>query len=198
MILEIIIGFVSVILTEIIFILSYKKLNHQSLNLNFKKIMLLLGFAILIILNNLFNVKSFKVVTTILIFFLLIKYWYKDSNKKVLFYTIMISLSSMIIELWLTQLIGVNFLNLELLNKSFIAKSSYTIIMVVANYFFYTIPIIAKVVNKLEQIMTKRRAMEVYLIVIVFIVNLLLMQMTVNYRNAPLYFVSITIIVMIF
>lgn len=162
MILEIIIGFVSVILTEIIFILSYKKLNHQSLNLNFKKIMLLLGFAILIILNNLFNVKSFKVVTTILIFFLLIKYWYKDSNKKVLFYTIMISLSSMIIELLLTQLIGVNFLNLELLNKSFIAKSSYTIIMVVANYFFYTIPIIAKVVNKLEQIMTKRRAMEVY------------------------------------
>ena len=112
MILEIIIGFVSVILTEIIFILSYKKLNHQSLNLNFKKIMLLLGFAILIILNNLFNVKSFKVVTTILIFFLLIKYWYKDSNKKVLFYTIMISLSSMIIELLLTQLIGVNFLNL--------------------------------------------------------------------------------------
>ena len=198
MILEIIIGFVSVILTEIIFILSYKKLNHQSLNLNFKKIMLLLGFAILIILNNLFNVKSFKVVTTILFFFLLIKYWYKDSNKKVLFYTIMISLSSMIIELLLTQLIGVNFLNLELLNKSFIAKSSYTIIMVVANYFFYTIPIIAKVVNKLEQIMTKRRAMEVYLIVIVFIVNLLLMQMTVNYRNAPLYFVSITIIVMIF
>ena len=69
----------------------------------------------------------------------------------------------MIIELLLTQLIGVNFLNLELLNKTFIAKSSYTIIMVVANYFFYTIPIIAKVVNKLEQIMTKRRAMEVYL-----------------------------------
>ena len=198
MILEIIIGFFVVILSLMIFILSYKKLTKQSLNINIKKIILIMVIAILIMANNIFNVNAFKVVTTVILMFAMVKFWFKDNNKKTFYYIIIISLTSMIVELLLNKLLAVTFTNLNELNNSLMAKSAITMIFSVMTYFVFLIKPINTIIIKLEQIMTKRRAMEVYLIIIVFIVNLLLMQMTVNYRNAPLYFASITIIIMIF
>lgn len=198
MILEIIIGFFVVILSLMIFILSYKKLTKQSLNINIKKIILIMVIAILIMANNIFNVNAFKVVTTVILMFAMVKFWFKDNNKKTFYYIIIISLTSMIVELLLNKLLAVSFTNLNELNNSLIAKSAITMIFSVMTYFVFLIKPINTIIIKLEQIMTKRRAMEVYLIIIVFIVNLLLMQMTVNYRNAPLYFANITIIIMIF
>lgn len=194
MILEIIIGFFVVILSLMIFILSYKKLTKQSLNINIKKIILIMVIAILIMANNIFNVNAFKVVTTVILMFAMVKFWFKDNNKKTFYYIIIISLTSMIVELLLNKLLAVSFTNLNELNNS----SAITMIFSVMTYFVFLIKPINTIIIKLEQIMTKRRAMEVYLIIIVFIVNLLLMQMTVNYRNAPLYFANITIIIMIF
>lgn len=198
MILEIIIGFFVVILSLMIFILSYKKLTKQSLNINIKKIILIMVIAILIMANNIFNVNAFKVVTTVILMFAMVKFWFKDNNKKTFYYIIIISLTSMIVELLLNKLLAVSLTNLNELNNSLMAKSAITMIFSVMTYFVFLIKPINTIIIKLEQIMTKRRAMEVYLIIIVFIVNLLLMQMTVNYRNAPLYFASITIIIMIF
>lgn len=198
MILEIIIGFFVVILSLMIFILSYKKLTKQSLNINIKKIILIMVIAILIMANNIFNINAFKVVTTVILMFAMVKFWFKDNNKKTFYYIIIISLTSMIVELLLNKLLAVSFTNLNELNNSLMAKSAITMIFSVMTYFVFLIKPINTIIIKLEQIMTKRRAMEVYLIIIVFIVNLLLMQMTVNYRNAPLYFASITIIIMIF
>ena len=198
MILEIIIGFFVVILSLMIFILSYKKLTKQSLNINIKKIILIMVIAILIMANNIFNVNAFKVVTTVILMFAMVKFWFKDNNKKTFYYIIIISLTSMTVELLLNKLLAVSFTNLNELNNSLMAKSAITMIFSVMTYFVFLIKPINTIIIKLEQIMTKRRAMEVYLIIIVFIVNLLLMQMTVNYRNAPLYFASITIIIMIF
>lgn len=198
MILEIIIGFFVVILSLMIFILSYKKLTKQSLNINIKKIILIMVIAILIMANNIFNVNAFKVVTTVILMFAMVKFWFKDNNKKTFYYIIIISLTSMIVELLLNKLLAVSFTNLNELNNSLMAKSAITMIFSVMTYFVFLIKPINTIIIKLEQIMTKRRAMEVYLIIIVFIANLLLMQMTVNYRNAPLYFASITIIIMIF
>lgn len=198
MISEIIIGFFVVILSLMIFILSYKKLTKQSLNINIKKIILIMVIAILIMANNIFNVNAFKVVTTVILMFAMVKFWFKDNNKKTFYYIIIISLTSMIVELLLNKLLAVSFTNLNELNNSLMAKSAITMIFSVMTYFVFLIKPINTIIIKLEQIMTKRRAMEVYLIIIVFIVNLLLMQMTVNYRNAPLYFASITIIIMIF
>lgn len=198
MILEIIIGFFVVILSLMIFILSYKKLTKQSLNINIKKIILIMVIAILIMANNIFNVNAFKVVTTVILMFAMVKFWFKDNNKKTFYYIIIISLTSMIVELLLNKLLAVSFTNLNEHNNSLMAKSAITMIFSVMTYFVFLIKPINTIIIKLEQIMTKRRAMEVYLIIIVFIVNLLLMQMTVNYRNAPLYFANITIIIMIF
>ena len=198
MILEIIIGFFVVILSLMIFILSYKKLTKQSLNINIKKIILIMVIAILIMANNIFNINAFKVVTTVILMFAMVKFWFKDNNKKTFYYIIIISLTSMIVKLLLNKLLAVSFTNLNELNNSLMAKSAITMIFSVMTYFVFLIKPINTIIIKLEQIMTKRRAMEVYLIIIVFIVNLLLMQMTVNYRNAPLYFASITIIIMIF
>lgn len=198
MILEIIIGFFVVILSLMIFILSYKKLTKQSLNINIKKIILIMVIAILIMANNIFNVNAFKVVTTVILMFAMVKFWFKDNNKKTFYYIIIISLTSMIVELLLSKGFSIFFANLDAINNSLMAKSAITMIFSVMTYFVFLIKPINTIIIKLEQIMTKRRAMEVYLIVIVFIVNLLLMQMPVNYRNAPLYFVSIAIIVMIF
>lgn len=198
MILEIIIGFFVVILSLMIFILSYKKLTKQSLNINIKKIILIMVIAILIMANNIFNINAFKVVTTVILMFAMVKFWFKDNNKKTFYYIIIISLTSMIVELLLNKLLAVSFTNLNELNNSLMAKSAITMIFSVMTYFVFLIKPINTIIIKLEQIMTKRRAMEVYLIIIVFIVNLLLKQMTVNYRNAPLYFASITIIIMIF
>lgn len=198
MILEIIIGFFVVILSLMIFILSYKKLTKQKLNFNIKKVLLLMGFALLMMANNIFNVNTFKAITSYFIILLLTKIWFKDKNSKIFYYMTIIILLAMIVELLLSKGFSIFFANLDAINNSLMAKSAITMIFNIMVYFIFMIKPLDKIIIKLEPFMTKRRAMEVYLIVIVFIVNLLLMQMTVNYRNAPLYFVSITIIIMIF
>lgn len=198
MILEIIIGFFVVILLLMIFILSYKKLTKQKLNFNIKKVLLLMGFALLMMANNIFNVNTFKAITSYFIILLLTKIWFKDKNSKIFYYMTIIILLAMIVELLLSKGFSIFFANLDAINNSLMAKSAITMIFNIMVYFIFMIKPLDKIIIKLEPFMTKRRAMEVYLIVIVFIVNLLLMQMTVNYRNAPLYFASITIIIMIF
>lgn len=198
MILEIIIGFFVVILSLMIFILSYKKLTKQKLNFNIKKVLLLMGFALLMMANNIFNVNTFKAITSYFIILLLTKIWFKDKNSKIFYYMTIIILLAMIVELLLRKGFSIFFANLDAINNSLMAKSAITMIFNIMVYFIFMIKPLDKIIIKLEPFMTKRRAMEVYLIVIVFIVNLLLMQMTVNYRNAPLYFASITIIIMIF
>ena len=198
MILEIIIGFFVVILSLMIFILSYKKLTKQKLNFNIKKVLLLMGFALLMMANNIFNVNTFKAITSYFIILLLTKIWFKDKNSKIFYYMTIIILLAMIVELLLSKGFSIFFANLDAMNNSLMAKSAITMIFNIMVYFIFMIKPLDKIIIKLEPFMTKRRAMEVYLIVIVFIVNLLLMQMTVNYRNAPLYFASITIIIMIF
>lgn len=198
MILEIIIGFFVVILSLMIFILSYKKLTKQKLNFNIKKVLLLMGFALLMMANNIFNVNTFKAITSYFIILLLTKIWFKDKNSKIFYYMTIIILLAMIVELLLSKGFSIFFANLDAINSSLMAKSAITMIFNIMVYFIFMIKPLNKIIIKLDPFMTKRRAMEVYLIVIVFIVNLLLMQMTVNYRNAPLYFASITIIIMIF
>lgn len=198
MILEIIIGFFVVILSLMIFILSYKKLTKQKLNFNIKKVLLLMGFALLMMANNIFNVNTFKAITSYFIILLLTKIWFKDKNSKIFYYMTIIILLAMIVELLLSKGFSIFFANLDAINNSLMAKSAITMIFNIMVYFIFMIKPLDKIIIKLEPFMTKRRAMEVYLIVIVFIVNLLLMQMTVNYHNAPLYFASITIIIMIF
>lgn len=198
MILEIIIGFFVVILSLMIFILSYKKLTKQKLNFNIKKVLLLMGFALLMMAKNIFNVNTFKAITSYFIILLLTKIWFKDKNSKIFYYMTIIILLAMIVELLLSKGFSIFFANLDAINSSLMAKSAITMIFNIMVYFIFMIKPLNKIIIKLDPFMTKRRAMEVYLIVIVFIVNLLLMQMTVNYRNAPLYFASITIIVMIF
>lgn len=198
MILEIIIGFFVVILSLMIFILSYKKLTKQKLNFNIKKVLLLMGFALLMMANNIFNVNTFKAITSYFIILLLTKIWFKDKNSKIFYYMTIIILLAMIVELLLSKGFSIFFANLDAINNSLMAKSAITMIFNIMVYFIFMIKPLDKIIIKLEPFMTKRRAMEVYLIVIVFIVNLLIMQMTVNYRNAPLYFASITIIIMIF
>lgn len=198
MILEIIIGFFVVILSLMIFILSYKKLTKQKLNFNIKKVLLLMGFALLMMANNIFNVNTFKAITSYFIILLLTKIWFKDKNSKIFYYMTIIILLAMIVELLLSKGFSIFFANLDAINNSLMAKIAITMIFNIMVYFIFMIKPLDKIIIKLEPFMTKRRAMEVYLIVIVFIVNLLLMQMTVNYRNAPLYFASITIIIMIF
>ena len=198
MILEIIIGFFVVILSLMIFILSYKKLTKQKLNFNIKKVLLLMGFALLMMANNIFNVNTFKAITSYFIILLLTKIWFKDKNSKIFYYMTIIILLAMIVELLLSKGFSIFFANLDAINNSLMAKSAITMIFNIMVYFIFMIKPLDKIIIKLEPFMTKRRAMEVYLIVIVFIVNLLLMQMTVNYCNAPLYFASITIIIMIF
>lgn len=148
--------------------------------------------------NNIFNVNTFKAITSYFIILLLTKIWFKDKNSKIFYYMTIIILLAMIVELLLSKGFSIFFANLDAINNSLMAKSAITMIFNIMVYFIFMIKPLDKIIIKLEPFMTKRRAMEVYLIVIVFIVNLLLMQMTVNYRNAPLYFASITIIIMIF
>lgn len=113
MILEIIIGFFVVILSLIIFILSYKKLTKQKLNFNIKKVLLLMGFALLMMANNIFNVNTFKAITSYFIILLLTKIWFKDKNSKIFYYMTIIILLAMIVELLLSKGFSIFFANLD-------------------------------------------------------------------------------------
>ena len=198
-IVEVAIGYVTVLLFGAVLILSYKQLTNQKLNITKLKFFLLIIFGVTMMINNIMNVKSCRIVTSYILILILTKLWFnKDDIKKQFYYVTIISIISMFIELVISKLLAIEFLRLEDLNTSYYAKNALTVIFNISTYFILMIKPLKERIKKYEKIVTNKKEINIFLVLTVFIINLILMQYTMDYTNNGIYLISIAIIIFVF
>ena len=187
MMFEVVFSYITVLISGIIFLLCYKTLTDKKSQINIKKVIVLLILIALEMVNNIYNVYIFRTTVGFMILFLICKFWYKDNSKKGIYYTILISMTSMMMELLSLIIISGNFFDFEDINNSLIAKNCITIIISILPYYVLSIRKIKEILNKYEEKITSKMSNEVLLVAILLIVNIAVLQYNLDYKNNFIY-----------
>lgn len=175
------IKFLTLIFTNVVHILCYQKFSEERLNINIKKILWLLLITFLLLLNNLYNKLSLKLLSAFILETSLFFFWFKKNEKslKNLFkYSLLVCILSVFVELILTWITSFMFINVNELNNYTIPKISFTIILTCSLY--YICLILSKFFT-IKKIITYK--LEYFLLLIVIFLNSLIFYYNNNYKN---------------
>ena len=188
--LEIIISYISVVITGFI----YKKLTEKTLDLTLKKAILLGSMSILTMLNNLYGVYFFKIIIGYFLIYIMCKLWFKDARKKTFYYIIIIVSIAMILEIVTCSILSFAFGSLKDINSSLMAKTSLSLICEGLLYFVLSIKSLKKIINKYEIIFMQKVNDEIILGILLFIINAVSIQYSFDYTNKFIYIATLIVI----
>ena len=198
MILQLIISYLTVVLTLAVQVLSFKKLISEKLNITPLKVVIILIFSLLVILNNLLIPGPFKGLVTILLLYCLSKIWFKKSNKVTLYYTIILAIISLLLDLFISLVIlSPKYSGVNEINKDFLPKSAITMIMNICMYFIVCIPKFKMIINKFEELILNKKRYDLLFMVALIIVNLITSIYIKDYANYEIFLAFIVIIIFI-
>lgn len=186
---EILLTYCMLTLNLIINIYSYRILTNEKIMVKMKKVLLLLIFAMVILIINLINIITLKIFATIFIILLLIKLFYNASLKRSLYYTIIISIISMLSDMIVSMLIVNNkyLINFYLFKSESYFRCLLTIPVCFITFCFCNIKCIKKVVAEFYSKIFKSRKNEniiiLYLIFIAILTTLLSCLNAYNHVN---------------
>ena len=173
-----IIEYLTVVFTELIHLLCYKKMKEASLGINKKKIICLLITSLIILINNIYFSVIIKTIISFGLMCLLMHYWFEDNILHTVKYTLVIAIISIVIELGLLGFLGYTFANFRELNSSPVIKVCITIILACVLYFIFAIPIFISFLKKISKYKT-----EYFLSVVAILLNFFLIYYNINYEN---------------
>lgn len=198
MIWELLISHFIVVLTIFIYIVCYKTIIKVSLNFKIYKLLIIAILAIIIMVNNLYVKGIFKTIICYLCILSACKIWLNRPLKETIYYTLILSIISLLTELITSRLLSLNFRGIAQINRDYFAKSVITIIMAIAMYFIIMIKPLAKAIKKLEKTAVEHIKYEFLLFIILILSNFLVTLYHLNYSNNELYLLSIIIVILIF
>lgn len=173
-----VIEYLTVVFTELIHLLCYKKMKEASLGINKKKIICLLITSLIILINNIYFSVIIKTIISFGLMCLLMHYWFEDNILHTVKYTLVIAIISIVIELGLLGFLGYTFANFRELNSSPVIKVCITIILACVLYFIFAIPIFISFLKKISKYKT-----EYFLSVVAILLNFFLIYYNINYEN---------------
>lgn len=186
MTMEILLTYCMLTLNLIINIYSYRILTNEKIMVKIKKVLLLLIFVIVILIINLINIITLKIFVTIFIILLLIKSFYNTSLKRALYYTIIISIISMLSDMIVSMLIVNNkyLINFYLFKSKSYFRCLLTIPVCFITFCFCNIKSIKKVVAEFySKIFKSRKNENVIILYLIFIAILTTLLSCLNAYN---------------
>ena len=190
-------SYIIVIVSVMTYVFAYQKISDLKLNITVPKILLVLIVAIITMLNNIYNLYFYKLIVGFLMVYLTCRLWFKNKPKPTFYYSVIIVFFEIIAELLLCILYQIWFGSLDALNSSYVAKSSLTIIMSITTYFILCIPALKRVINKLGAVLISKISNEIIMFIVIIVINLLSMQIGLDYRNNLVYIISIVVITVV-
>ena len=174
-------------------IFCYAKLTSQKIYFNLKNLISLIVFAIIFLINNLYNLVSLRYLCSLIIYFALNKIWFKNNVKYTLSYTIICSIITIIVELALSYALLYKFKNIGELNNSVIVKFLFTVIDCIFLIFIFKYRYTVNFINKIKR---NINFYSVSMSIILFL-NLIVVYRGVSFENKTLIILSIVCIIFI-
>lgn len=184
--LDFIIKLVTIIFTEFIHILCYQKLTGKLYKVNIKNILCLISLSVVAELNNMYTPIGLKALVTFFIMAVIMFFWFRLSWKENLKICLIISIVSIIMEIALTCFTSLMVDNVYELNQYTVPKISYTVILGVLLYFFFSFIKLSKIL---------KYKIEYFCCCLAALLNILLIYYNEKYSN---YNIIFNIIIAIF
>lgn len=197
---ELIVYVLSGIFTLSIDLLCYHHLTKEKPKINVVNIICLIFMSIILVVSNMSNFNSIKLIISLLTKIVLIKLFYKISNYRSFYYSLVFWILLMIIEIIAT--IFITSLNItspeEFITKHFSLKMIFTFSMCVIQYLIVLIPFIKKAINfgykKTSQISFNT---SLFLLIIACMTSLAILN-TFNMDRMGSHYVVLCIVVILF
>ena len=194
---EFVVSYLVLFFTTMVYVICCSKCVDVKLRFSWKNVIGVLFLNIIIMINNLIKINvSFKTIICFVCIMLACKLWTKISFKRASYYSLVISVLSILIELITSKILAISFTGFNQINTIFFAKTLFTICLVLILYFIISIPIVKKGIMELEKVVLKYIRYDFLLLVFLIIANSLLTQYNFNYHNTNLYMVSVIILIL--
>lgn len=191
---DFLIGYITVLITGMVYVFCYQKLTRQRILVTVPKVFIMLFLSAVTIVNNWYNVYNFKMFISFFIIYLICKTWFNGNSRTVFYYSFVMAFIAIMIEFVLCKFYSNSFGSMEEINQSIIAKNSITIICSTLLYFIVAIPFVNKLVNKIKKLLSPKIKNEVLVCCLLILVNFLMMQYNWDYRNNFVYILTVSII----
>ena len=129
----------------------YSKLSNKKANLTLQKIIYILFLSFLILINNFYNIASFRFITSIAISLITNKIVFKDSYKNIIYYTFIYSILSILIELILSILLVNLTKSIDIFNNQVILKVFFSLLETILLLFIVKINSLINFVMKIKK-----------------------------------------------
>lgn len=135
------------ILQGFVYIKVYEKIAYKKFNKN--RIIYLFIISVIMVINNLYSALPYKLIFSILLTFALLKVIFKDSTKTTIFYVVIITIVSIILEILFSILLPAIIKNPQDLNNNQIIKFTYSIINCLAIYHILSTKLVRRAIDYL-------------------------------------------------
>ena len=162
--------YLSEILMIYIFIKTYSIISDQKIIFNNIRKFLVFPISFVLLMNNLYNIAGLKIMFSFIITVIEAKIFFKDKIKNCIFYTVIYSILSMMLEIIMSIIFLKHIKNIDYLNQQVYFKVFLSILFSLIILLIYKVPKIKEIVDKLKQIVT--RILKFYNLV--FLINIIL------------------------
>lgn len=170
----------------IVFLKIYAKNENKKIILNAKNILKICSMSLLTLINNIFNFKYLRLIITDVLMFITLKWFYKDTNKKTLYYTVIICLTTQILELISAIFLPLWIKNIDMLNNNLYMKAGLSIILNIIMYFILTNHFIMNFLKKIKNAAIRNKIFYVIVIIGFLTCNIWLLYVGENIADKML------------
>src|SRR5574344_510313 len=191
------ITYLSAILNMYVLVITFKNIAHSIHNLSYKDYFLISDFSFFVNINNLYNLLYIKAIITIIITTILYFIIFRYDKNYTIFYFLIISIVSLILDFALSIFATIFVKNIFLLNYASIQKFLFSILYAFSLYFFFKIKPIIKIINKFKINYNLANYFFCFSITII-VINLLHALYTLDFTDYKYYiltFIFITILI---
>ncbi len=197
MIWELLISYFVVNLTIMVYVFSYKRCINKKIEIKPYKIVVTMILTAIVMFNNLYNSEISKTIICYLSIMVACKVWMNRPLKETIYYSVVLSIISLMIELISSRIMAIGFAGYLQINKDFVAKTALTIVMGTLLYFTIAINIIRQLIVKLEEFVRKNFRYDVVFILLLILSNIILTHYNLNYGNNLLYVLSVIVVLIV-
>ena len=180
---SLIIYYIVMIVTAIIMLKAYGAQDNKKLDFNLKNILIILIISLVNTINNIFMFVSVRLLITDILIFTMCKLIFKDSSKRTLYYTLIICITLLLLELVSSIFIPLLVQNIDAFNNSTAFKVGLTILLNIILYAILTRKVIINFFKMLRETVTKRKMIYVIAFISFITCNLWLIYIGTNSAN---------------
>jgi len=192
---EFVCHFITIIMMQLIFVYNFGNMAEIKASKNKKYYITILITSILVFSNNFYNLLLLRLLTGLIINCITGYYIYETKLTSTIFYCIIHTFISMIVELLLSLLLMFNFENVTIFNSLVYAKMLFSLIMGIITIIIFKNNTVKYFIKKIKKIILDKNNFIILIILVLLFMNMIGVARAVKTNDIFLIIISVICVV---